>query len=88
MKVRKLPNKRKLKERGKFIFKEEWYSLCSMHNVYDNDCPLCNTGSWRNIYIGKISSFFFKYFPKFWVFWVNFNYFHKNRYNPWGRYDP
>lgn len=88
MKVRKLPNYRKFKERGRFLFKEQWYSICSMHANHDDDCELCNTGTWKNIYMSVFSSFVFKHFPKFWVFWVNFNFFHKNRYNPWGRYDP
>ena len=74
MKVRKFKKPNRFKERGKFIFKEQWYSLCGIHFIHDDNCTLCNSGSWQNVFIGKISSFFYKTMPKVWIFLVNFSF--------------
>jgi hypothetical protein len=60
-----------MKYKGKFIFKKQWYSICSMHYEYKEDCNCCNTGTWENIFIHKIGSFIYKKFPKFWIWWMN-----------------
>lgn len=57
--------------KGKFLFKKEWYSICSRHQQYESTCNICNHGSWRNVFLSKISHFVFKYFPKFWIYVVN-----------------
>ena len=38
-----------MRTRGKFIRKEIWYSICSIHGVYDEDCHMCRTGHWNNV---------------------------------------
>ena len=38
-----------MRTRGKFIFKERWYSICSMHQEYDETCHMCRTGTWNNV---------------------------------------
>ena len=35
--------------RGKGSLKEEWYSICSMHHEYDENCDMCNCGKWINV---------------------------------------
>ena len=38
-----------MRTRGKFIRKEVWYSICSIHGEYDEDCHMCKTGEWNNV---------------------------------------
>ena len=56
-------NKYYMKDKGFFIFKKRWYSMCSAHQEYQQDCTLCNVGSWKNILIGKIESIINKISP-------------------------
>ena len=57
--------------KGRFFWKKTWYSFCSTHVEHDNNCPRCNAGHWSNNWLNAISGFFFKYMPKFWIWWVN-----------------
>ena len=43
-------------KRGKFIFKETWYSICSMHQEYNDNCNMCNKGSWYNNILHNITN--------------------------------
>ena len=61
----------KLKTRKHFIWKQEWYSVCSTHQKYQEDCDLCNHGRWVNVWLHKLSSLVYKISPKFWIWWVN-----------------
>ncbi len=74
MKIRKFPKIKRQKERGRFLFKEQWYSICSMHFAHNETCTLCNTGHWRNVFVGKITSFVYKVAPSVWRFWANFSF--------------
>lgn len=56
---------------GKWWNKKRWYSFCSRHQIYNKNCNICNTGGWRNVWLGNISSFFYKVSPKLWIWWVN-----------------
>lgn len=60
-----------LKYRKKGIFKEVWFSICSMHYHHDQTCDLCNSGRWVNVIRYKLSSLVYKISPKFWRWWVN-----------------
>lgn len=60
-----------MKTRGKGIFKETWYSFCSIHSVYNENCPICNHGSWVNNFKHNISSFIYDHFPNLWRWYVN-----------------
>jgi hypothetical protein len=60
-----------MKTKGKFIFKKQFYSYCSMHFDEDKDCFACQHGQWSNIILDKIGHFIFKHFPKLWIWYVN-----------------
>lgn len=53
-----------MKDKGFFIFKKKWYSICSAHQEYKNDCALCNVGSWKNVILSKIEGLINKLSPK------------------------
>ena len=57
--------------RGEGIKKETWYSICSRHAVHNNNCNMCNTGSWQNNWINAISGWFHDNIYWLWYFWVN-----------------
>ena len=58
--------------RGKLWWKEEWYSICSMHGGnHQEDCNMCNTGNWVNVWMHNIGSIIYKLFPNLWRWWVN-----------------
>ena len=60
-----------MKTRGKGIFKEEWYSICSAHYEHNENCELCNKGMWVNVIKHKIGSFIYDHFPNIWRWYVN-----------------
>jgi len=39
-----------MRTRGKGLKKEIWFSICSRHAIYDENCNMCNTGSWVFIF--------------------------------------
>jgi len=57
--------------KGRFFWKKEWYSICSMHREYNPDCSMCKSGSWQNILLVKLDSKIFDLFPRFWRFMAN-----------------
>ena len=48
-----------MRQRRKWIFKQQWYSICSAHYRYDENCPRCRVGQWHNVYIVKIDHWFY-----------------------------
>lgn len=60
--------------RGNGLKKEEWISFCSRHQKYNEDCDICNTGMWVNIYLNKFDNLMFSRFPKLWQWYVNKRY--------------
>jgi len=60
-----------MRTRGKGLKKEIWFSICSSHQEYDENCPRCTTGTWNNVIKYKISSFIFDVCPSLWRWWVN-----------------
>jgi hypothetical protein len=38
-----------MKSRGEGLLREEWYSICSVHHDYNEDCNMCNCGNWINV---------------------------------------
>ena len=60
-----------MRTRGKFLKKQIWFSICSMHAAYDENCNMCNHGSWENVIHYKISSVIYKFFPSLWRWWLN-----------------
>lgn len=59
------------KEKGILFWKKRWFSICSIHMEYNEDCPRCNKGSWVNLHSLSISHFFHKYFYKLWFYYQN-----------------
>lgn len=61
----------RLRSRGRWLNRQEFYSICSMHSEYEYDCDCCNAGSWSNVYVAKISQGFYKVCPSLWRVWAN-----------------
>ncbi len=57
--------------KGRFLWKKEWYSLCSAHQEFNADCNTCKSGRWVNTTGQAISIFIFNISPGFWRWWVN-----------------
>ena len=60
-----------MRTKGNYFWKSKWISICSKHPTYEPSCDLCNAGQWYNESLMKLSSFTFKHYPKFWVWWMN-----------------
>ena len=59
------------KTRTKYFLKQEWYSFCSAHNYYNDNCENCSKGTWKFLFILKISQFFYLKTPRLWRFITN-----------------
>ncbi len=57
--------------KGKLFWKKRWYSICSTHADYQEDCPRCNVGGWHNMWLLSISNFFHTHFWNLWFYWNN-----------------
>jgi hypothetical protein len=62
----------KSKDQGRFFWKKRWISFCSRHKKYQRYCDICNSGRWENVWVMWFSGKVYDYFPKFWIWWVNF----------------
>ena len=60
-----------MRERGKFIWKEKWYSICSAHIKHDEDCPRCQVGQWKNVLSIWYDDFLYKYSYPLWYYKAN-----------------
>jgi hypothetical protein len=58
---------RPAKPRGPY----RWYSVCSMHCVYDGGCRICQCGHWVNEPGAVVSRAIFRASPRLWRWWVN-----------------
>ena len=58
-------------KKGKWIFKQTWYSICSAHQNYKPGCSLCCIGHWSNDITHWIGGQLFKYLPKLWIWAAN-----------------
>lgn len=63
--------KRRRRLRGKFFWKEEFYSICSRHFNWREDCPLCQKGEWINLWVHHVSSMVHDWAYPVWYWWVN-----------------
>jgi len=63
----KLPRRTK----GSFLWKKYWYSLCSMHIEYKEDCNMCNAGTWYSIWRIWFNEVLWKISPELWRKMVN-----------------
>jgi len=62
---------RKRRLRGSFFKKEEWWSICSKHIEYDENCKTCNIGSWKNVWKHNMSAILYDISPKIWIYFNN-----------------
>jgi hypothetical protein len=69
----------KMKAKGKYFWKKEWYSICSMHRDGKDGCPMCETGKWVNVWMHNVSSFIYGNWPNFWRWWANLSWNKKKR---------
>ena len=60
-----------MRTRGKYFKKEIWFSYCSRHQEYNEDCNICNIGTWENVIHYKITSLIYKISPSIWRWLVN-----------------
>ena len=67
-----MKTKKRLRTKGRFLNKKEWYSICSIHYEYDKTCNMCNAGQWVNVWGQKISSLFYSISKGAWIWWTNF----------------
>jgi len=49
----------------------KWFSVCSKHQTYREDCECCTCGRWIFIPIWWIGHIFYKLFPSVWILWAN-----------------
>jgi hypothetical protein len=57
--------------RGRWFRREEFYSVCSRHYQWREDCNQCQAGMWRNIWMHHVSAFFNRFAYPLWHWWVN-----------------
>lgn len=57
--------------KGSFLNKQQWISICSAHHDFQEDCAMCNSGDWHNIYWMKINSLIYDMSPNFWRYLNN-----------------
>ncbi len=61
-----------MKDRGKYFWKERWFSLCSAHKIYNKECSTCNVGTWENVWRISIEKVVFIISPKFYKWLLKF----------------
>lgn len=52
-------------------FKGQWYSICSMHSKYNEECGNCNCGRWISDSDHEFSQWLWKYSEDIWRKWAN-----------------
>lgn len=55
-----------LKTRGRLLWKEGWFSICSIHSTHDENCHMCKQGVWANLTKNRISRMLYKLSPSVW----------------------
>lgn len=60
-----------MKDKGKFLNKKRWISYCSAHRVYNENCNICNSGTWESVWKLKITDFGYKIKLQIWTWLIN-----------------
>ena len=60
-----------MRTKGKYFWKKEWYSICSLHMEYQENCPLCNKGQWINVTRHWFNKLLYKYCYSLWFYNMN-----------------
>lgn len=55
-----------MRQRGEGKDLEQWYSICSAHHDYDENCPRCSVGRWINVEESRLDRELFAKDPKKW----------------------
>lgn len=56
---------------GKLFWKQRWFSICSAHYEYKEDCGMCNAGHWTNVWQWKFGFIMYKLWPNLWTWYMN-----------------
>lgn len=59
-------------DKGKYFYKERWFSMCSVHQQYNKECPTCNIGTWENVWRTNIEKLVFIISPKLYKWLLKF----------------
>ncbi len=51
----------------------EWYSICSKHSKYDQNCKNCNSGRWISSVELDFDRWLWTYSKELWKKWANQN---------------
>lgn len=65
------PNPEMQETRGRWLMREEWYSVCSAHHSPRKDCPRCQSGHWVNIAAHNVEHAIYVCAPRLWRWWTN-----------------
>lgn len=60
-----------MRSRGRLLWRQEWYSVCSIHRPHRDDCNMCRAGSWVNVWKQRASHLFYVISPSLWRKWAN-----------------
>ncbi len=52
-------------------FLHRWFSICSAHHEHNDDCTVCDTGSWVFMPTYWLEHMLWKLSPKLWMWWSN-----------------
>ena len=61
-----------MRDKGKYFWKERWFSLCSAHQKYNKECNTCNVGTWENVWRTNIEKVIFTISPKLYKWLLKF----------------
>ena len=61
-----------MRDKGRFFWKERWFSLCSAHQEYKKECNTCNIGTWENVWKTNIEKVVFIISPKLYKWILKF----------------
>jgi hypothetical protein len=60
-----------MRTRGRGLFIEDFYSLCSAHREWNPECKRCAAGMWHNRWVHMAGSFVYAVWPWLWRKWAN-----------------
>lgn len=58
-------------KQGRGLLEQEWYSICSRHQEFDEHCAMCQTGSWEFVWKVRLSGALFRLSPRVWRWLAN-----------------
>lgn len=61
-----------MRDKGKYFWKERWFSICSTHQKYNKECNTCNVGTWENVWRTNIEKVIFTISPKLYKWLLKF----------------